>query len=66
MLDELLEALCKLKRGKASGKTGIVPELLVYCGAEAQGRLLQIMEDVWRAGTVVRKCYEYFPLIFSL
>ena len=33
-LDELLEALSKLKRGKAGGKTGILPELLVYRGAE--------------------------------
>ena len=52
-LDELLEALSKLKRGKACGKTGIPPELLVYGSAEVHVRLLQIMKDVWRAGTVV-------------
>ena len=52
-LDELLDALSKLKRGKAGGKTGILPVLLMYGGAEVQKRLHQIMEDVWRAGTVV-------------
>ena len=52
-LDELLEALSKLKIGKACGKTGIPPELLVYSSVEVHDRLLQIMKDVWRAGTVV-------------
>ena len=48
----------KLKRGKAGGKTGILPERLVYEGAGIQERLLQIMEGVWRAGTVVSDCKD--------
>ncbi len=52
-LEELLKALSKMKRGKASGKTGILPELLLYGGADVQDRLLQIMEDVGRSGEVV-------------
>ena len=50
---ELLEALGKLTRSKTGGKTGILPELLVNGGAEEQEGLLQVMEDVWRAGRVV-------------
>ena len=53
-LEELMKALSKLKRGKAGGKTGILPELLIYGGAEVHDRLLQIMEDVWRSGEVVK------------
>ena len=33
-IDELLEAFSKLKRGKACGKTGIPPELLVHGSAD--------------------------------
>ena len=48
--DELLLALGRLRRGKAGGKTGIVPELP---GADIQDRLLQLIQDMWAQGTVV-------------
>ena len=37
--EELREAMSKLKRGKAAGRTGILPELLLHGGAELQDRL---------------------------
>ena len=52
--EELMEALSKLKRGKAGGTTGILPELLLYGGAELQDRLLLLMEDIWEKGKVVK------------
>ena len=33
---------------------GILPELLLYGGAELQDRLLLLMEDVWKKGKVVK------------
>ena len=52
--EELMEALSKVKRGKAGGRTGILQELLLYGGAELQDRLLLLMEDVWKEGKVVK------------
>ena len=52
-LDDLLSALGKLKKGKAGGSTGIVPELILYGGAELLDRLLELLQVVWREGTVV-------------
>ena len=52
--DELVEALSKLKRGKAGGRTGILPELLLYGGAELHDRLLLLMEDIWERRIVVK------------
>ena len=52
-LEEFLSALSKLNRGKAGGKIGILPELLLCGGAELCNRLLQVMQDVWESGTVV-------------
>ena len=46
-------ALSKLKKGKAGGKTGIMPELIVHRGAELTDRLLQLIQHVWQEGTVV-------------
>ena len=44
-----------MKRGKAGGRMGILPELLLYGGAELQDRLLLLMEkDVWKKGKVVK------------
>ena len=39
--------------GKAGGRTGVMPELLKYGGAELQDRLLQLMQDMWGQGSVV-------------
>ena len=52
--EELMEALSKMKRGKAGGRTGILPELLLYGGVELQDRLLLLMEDIWKEGKVVK------------
>ena len=48
--EELQNALGKLKCGKASGETGILPEMLkTACGtAEFMKRLLELVSDVWR------------------
>ena len=53
-LEELLSALSKLKKGKAGGKTEILPELLLSGGAELRDRLLQLLQDVWASKTVVK------------
>ena len=52
-LEELMTALSKLRRRKAGGKTGILPELLLCGGPVLHDRLLQLMQDVWRDGDVV-------------
>ena len=52
--DELLEALRRLKRRKAGGRTGILPELLLYGGTELHDRLTVLMENIWKGGTVVK------------
>jgi hypothetical protein len=52
--EELIEALGKLKAGKAGWRTGILPELLLCGGGELQDQLLLPMEAIWKAGTVVR------------
>ena len=54
ILDELLIALRRLKKGKARGKTGILPELLLFGGEIMCDRLLQIMKSAWQAGAVPR------------
>ena len=53
-----------MKRGKAGGRTGILPVLLLYGGAELQDRLLLLMEDVWKEGKVVKdwKDAEIVPI----
>ena len=50
---ELEVALSQLKQRKAGGKTGILPELLLFGGPVLQDRLLQLMQDIWRDGEVV-------------
>ena len=52
-MEELIAALNALKRGKAGGKTGLLPEMLLYGGTGLFDRLLQVMQDVWRSGRVV-------------
>ncbi len=38
--EELLAALSKLKRGKAGGKSGVLPELVLYGGGGLWDRML--------------------------
>ena len=44
----------RLKNGEAGGKTGILPELLLFGGEVMCDRLLQIMKSVWQAGAIPR------------
>ena len=53
--DNLLLALRRMKRGKAGGQTGILPELLIAGGEELITRMLKVMEGVWREGEVVEE-----------
>ena len=53
-LDGLLGSLGLIKKGKAGGKMGILPEMLLHGGEELCHRLLQLMRDVWEAGTVIQ------------
>ena len=59
-----MQALGKLKRGKVGGKTWILPELLLYGGAEVHERLLQIFQKAWDKGEVVKdwKDAEIVPI----
>ena len=62
--EELINAMTKLKQGKAGGKTGILPELLINGGPLLFNRLLQLMKDVWHTGDVVKdwKDAEIVPI----
>ena len=53
MEEELLDVLSKMKRGKAGGKSGSLPELVLYGGAILWDRLLELMQAMWRRGEVV-------------
>ena len=48
--EELLQVLSKLKKGKAGGKSGILPELILCGGCELEDRILMIMEQIWEGG----------------
>ena len=51
--EELQLALTKMKRGKAGGKSGILPELVLFGGAVLWDRLLELMRALWKEGEVV-------------
>ena len=63
-MEELELALSQLKRRKAGGRTGILPELLLCGGSALRSRLLQLMQDIWRDGEVLVdwKDAEVFPV----
>ena len=46
-MEELNCALSKMKKGKAGGMTGILPELLLAGSAELRERMCKVMESVW-------------------
>ena len=50
--EELQRVICKLKKGKAGGITGILPELIAYGGQELWNRMLRLMQSVWEEGKV--------------
>ena len=47
--EELLEAVRRMKSGKAAGESGILPEMMraMCCDEEFVGKLLQLIGDVW-------------------
>ena len=51
--EELEAAVSKMRRGKAGGKTGILPELVLCGGATLWDRLVELMQAMWREGEVV-------------
>ena len=53
--EELPQALSKLRKRKAGGKSGILPELILRGGAELWSRILKLMQQVWEEGRVVRE-----------
>ena len=54
--EELEAAICKLKRGKAGGSSGILPEMVrvATCGEEFLDALLKLVEEVWKESSVPR------------
>ena len=52
-MEELICALGKLKVGKAGGRIGILPELLIAGCTELFGRMPKVMVSVWEEGEVV-------------
>ena len=62
--DELGIAMDKMKWGKAGGRTGILPELILCGGLGLQHRLLVLMRKKWTSGSVVKdwKDAEIVPI----
>ena len=52
--EELMDAMSKMKKRKAGGKSCILSELITYGGPELWDRILKLMEQVWKDGQVVR------------
>ena len=52
--EEVVQALGKLRSGKAAGESGILPEMVkaACCGEEFMERLVEMVKDVWREGVV--------------
>ena len=62
--DELVAAMEKMKWGKAGGRTGILPELILCGGPELQYGLLVLMREMWKMRCVVQdwKDAEIVPI----
>ena len=50
--EEVMEALGKLKGGKAGGKSGILPEMVRGCGGEIVDYIMDMFHTVWMEQTV--------------
>ena len=44
--------LCKMKGNKASGKNGVLPKMIKYCGTELLDYLVELFRKVWQEGCV--------------
>ena len=51
--NEMLIAMRKMNSGTAGGKSGIVPELILYGGAALHRRMYQLFLIIWEHGSVV-------------
>ena len=51
--EELATALAKMKMRKAGGKTGILPEMVLFGGGVLWDRVLELMQVIWSEGEVV-------------
>jgi len=47
--EEVMEAIVKLRGGRAGGKNGILPEMVKGCGGEMMDYILDLFHTVWRA-----------------
>ena len=52
-MEELDVALSKLKKNKAGGLFGILPELVLFGGPALWDQLLLLFQDIWGSGHVV-------------
>ena len=50
--DEIIDVLCKMKGNKASGKNGVLPEMIKCCGTELLDYLVELFKKVWQEGCV--------------
>lgn len=55
--EEMIDAICKLKLGKAPGRDSVRPEMINYTGDEATKELRTIMNEVIKS-TRVRKVWN--------
>lgn len=60
LMEELMSALGKLKKGKAGGRTGILPELPLAGGAELLEN--KVMESVWNKRKAVEN-WKYAEIV---
>ena len=62
--EKLELSLCRLKKRKAVGGTGISPELILAGPVELRDRIVTLMKQMWAEGTVVRdwKDAEIVPI----
>ena len=51
--EELEAALSRMKKGKAGGKSEILPEMVLFGGGVLWERLRQLMEVMWEEGEVI-------------
>ena len=53
-------AVGKMKSGKASGESGILPEMVraACCESDFMSSFLELVHDVWRTGEVPRDCCD--------
>ena len=45
--EEVMEAIGKLKGGKAGGRNGILPEMVKSCGGQLMDYMLDLFQTVW-------------------